>query len=60
MNKEIFTCDLIDCKLYLENPIILPCCDSIICKEHENDFEKYDDDKFECPICNQDVKIKLF
>jgi hypothetical protein len=57
MSKEEFVCDLEKCKLYLENPIILPCCESTICKEHENDFEIKDEGKFECPICNQQETI---
>ena len=55
--NKVFICDLEKCKLYLENPIILPCCESTICKEHENDFEIKDEGKFECPICNQQETI---
>jgi WD40 repeat protein len=51
MNNQECICDLNICKLYVENPIILPCCWSTICKEHENDFLK-NDGKFKCPICN--------
>ena len=57
MTNMEFTCDLSDCKLYLENPIILPCCGSTICKEHENDIEKKNYGKFKCPICNQQESI---
>jgi WD40 repeat protein len=50
MNYHEFICDY--CNLYIENPIILPCCWSTICKEHENDFVKKNDSKFKCPTCN--------
>jgi WD40 repeat protein len=53
MNKQDFICDLNKCKLYLEDPIILSCCWSTVCKEHENDYLDKNDDKFKCPICNQ-------
>ncbi len=57
MNNKEFICNLKKCRLYLENPIILPCCGSTICNEHENDFEIKDEDKFKCPICKKQEPI---
>jgi hypothetical protein len=57
MNNKEFICNLKKCRLYLENPIILPCCGSTICNEHENDFEIKDEDKFKCPICKKHETI---
>ena len=52
MSKNIFSCDLKECKLYLEHPILLPCCGSTICKEHENKIEKVGS-KYKCPVCRK-------
>jgi hypothetical protein len=56
MSKNIYVCDLNECKLYLEQPILLPCCGSTICKVHENNIEKKGY-KYKCPICGEEQKI---
>jgi len=53
MNKNSFICDLSSCRLYLSQmPIILPCCGSTICGEHQDNIE-INDGKYKCPICNE-------
>jgi hypothetical protein len=46
--KELCICDLKECKLYLENPIVLPC-GSTICKEHVENHE----DTYYCTLCDK-------
>jgi hypothetical protein len=60
MNQNDFVCELNECKLYLENSIILPCCGSTICGKHENYFEKKDEGKFKCPICKKQQPIAQY
>ena len=56
MNESMFICDLSKCKLFLEKPILLPCCGSTICKEHENKIDKKGG-KYKCPICEKQHQL---
>ena len=58
MANDIYVCDLKECKLYLEHPILLPCCGSTICKEHENKIEKKGG-KYKCPVCRKQHQLLL-
>jgi WD40 repeat protein len=51
--NDFLTCKFTDCNKYFENPIKLPC-DNTICKEH---IEKYQDAIFKCIFCNQEHLI---
>ena len=58
--KQEFICDLINkCNKYLEIPILLPCCGSTICHEHENDIEMKDG-YYICPVCSQQKQHLIF
>ncbi len=48
---ELFNCSL--CKKLLENPIILPCGESL-CKKDLNELLKPGDDKLKCPFCQKE------
>ena len=45
-------CELEDCQLFLENPIILPC-GSAICEEHLENCEE----KYFCTICDKEHPV---
>jgi WD40 repeat protein len=49
MNKILCICEFNECRLYLEDPVALPC-GSTICLEHVKDIEK----NFSCGICGND------
>ena len=53
MSKEGLICDFNECKLYLDNPVILPC-GFTICQEH---IVRQNEDEFECKICNEHHKV---
>ena len=53
-HKMMCVCELNDCKLYLEQPITLPC-GSTICKEHIDQHN--DDQRFTCSLCNEEHLI---
>ena len=55
-NKISFVCELNECKLFLENPITLPC-GSTICQYHV-DEKNENDNIFKCSICHQDHLIQ--
>ena len=52
MNFEDLVCQYDDCKLIIENPVTLPCGNSL-CKEH---LEKFNE-KFMCYFCNEEHQI---
>jgi hypothetical protein len=47
--KDFCICELENCELFIENPIILPC-GSTICQEHVENESK----KFDCEICKKE------
>lgn len=54
IKMENFIKDLISCKMCLgklENPVILPCGESV-CKKHENEFRRSETQT--CKLCNKD------
>ena len=54
--KSVCQCDWQDCKLYLEQPITLPCgytiCLSHIKLANEKEEENNNEDRFKCKLCN--------
>ena len=52
MSQKVFICDLNDCKLFLERPVLMPCCGSTICQEHEQSID-IKDGKYKCPVCEE-------
>lgn len=55
MNNNIYICDLKECNMYLEMPIMLPC-GYTICKEHTEHIEK-DSNTYKCCLCKEKHKI---
>ena len=48
-----FICKLANCRLYLETPIILPCCGSSVCQEHQKEMISHKSRTYRCPICDE-------
>ena len=46
MNSTAFICKYEDCNLIYENPVTVPCGNSL-CQQHLDEL----DDKFNCPFC---------
>ena len=53
MNNDLCVCEFDECKLYLENPVILPC-GATICQNHISLTTK---DIFSCSSCEEDHLI---
>jgi WD40 repeat protein len=52
-SNDLCICELEECRLYLNNPIMLPC-GSTICQNHVDQNEK---EKHKCSICQEDHPI---
>ena len=50
--KYLCICELEECKLFFENPIVLPCGTNI-CQQHVEDCEN----TYNCPICKKEHLI---
>jgi hypothetical protein len=53
--KKIFLCNYPGCNFFLDNPITLTCCQSVICQTHTSN--KSNDGQYKCCLCNETVKI---
>ena len=56
MNSQALICEFTGCKLILDNPVTMPCGNSI-CKHHLEQIEQSDDTKYNCFFCLEQHEI---